>query len=170
MNDLMIKTAQELSSAKAGGHGDRWGVLRGGADAFFYDLPRIVEKSEWLQTGIVDKEAIQAVVAEGEPMCFSLLYTGQEEGTSKTGAMSLHVPNQPAKRIALWSAYPFFGEGVEIEGVVDQLLVHPNRIEAILEIGLENGVLISVFDPLFFQARALYRSGQSYRFSLSALA
>lgn len=170
MNDLMIKTAQKLPSAKAGGHGDRWGVLAGGANALFSDLQMIVEKSEWFETGIVDKQASQAVVTDGEPVCFSLLYTGQEKGTSKTGAMSLHVPNQTAKRIELWSAYPFFGEGVEIEGVVDQLLLHPNRIEATLQIGLENGVVISAFDPLFFQARALYRTGQSYRFSLSALA
>jgi hypothetical protein len=84
--------------------------------------------------------------------------------------MSLHVPNQANKEIQLWSAYPFFGDGVEIEGVVDQLLVHPNHIEATLEIGLKSGVLIKAFDPLFCQARALYKTGESYRFSLSALA
>ena len=170
MNDLMLKTAQELSSEKAGGHGDRWGVLTGGADALFENLQMILKKSEWFDTGLVDKAAIQAVVTDGEPYCFPMLYTGQEKGTSKTGAMSLHVPNEAAKELELWSAYPFFGEGVEIEGVVDQLLLHPNHIEATLEIGLESGVLIKAFDPLFCQSRALYRSGQPYRFSLSALA
>jgi len=170
MNELMLKTAQVLSSEQAGGHGDRWGVLVGGTDALMDNLPMIVEKSESFDTGIVDKTAIQAVVAAGEPWCFIGLYTGQEKGTSKTGAMSLHVPNQAQKTVELWSAYPFFGDGVEIEGVVDQLLLHPNRVEATLEIGLESGVLIKAFDPLFCQTRALYREGESYRFSLSALA
>jgi len=170
MNDLMLKTAQELSSEKAGGHGDRWGVLTGGVDTLFDNLGVAIEGSEWFDAGVVDKAAIQAVVADGEPSCFPLLYTGKEKGTSRTGAMSLHVPNQANKKIQLWSAFPFFGDGVEIEGVVDQLLVHPNHIEATLEIGLESGVLINAFDPLFCQSRALYTSGESYRFSLSALA
>jgi hypothetical protein len=170
MNGLMLKTAKELSSENAGGHGDRWGVLTGGADALFDNLPKIIEKSEWFDAGIVDKAATQAVVTEGEPFCIPLLYTGLEKGTSKTGAMSLHVPNQAAKELKLWSAYPFFGEGVEIEGVVGQILLHPNHVEATLEIAVKNGVLIKAFDSLFCQSRALYRSGQSYRFSLSALA
>lgn len=170
MDELLLKTAQELSSKEAGGHGDRWGVLKGGVDALLDNLGMIVNKSEWFDIGIVDKAAVQAVVAEGEPYCIPLLYTGQDKGTSKTGAMSLHVPNQAAKELALWSAYPFFGDGIEVEGVVDQLLLHPNRVEATLEIGLENGVLIRAFDPLFSQSRSLYRPGQHYRFSLSALA
>lgn len=170
MNDLMLNTAQELSSEQAGGHGDRWGVLTGGTDALFNNLEMVVQKSEWFDTGIVDKASIQAVVADGEPFCFSLLYTGQEKGTSKTGAMSLLVPNQANKDVQLWSAYPFFGDGVMIEGVVDQLLLHPNHVEATLQIGLESGVLIKAFDPLFCQTRALYKAGERYRFSLSALA
>lgn len=170
MNDLMLKTAQELSSEQAGGHGDRWGVLTGGTDALLNNLEVVVQNSEWFDTSIVDKAAIQAVVADGEPSCFPLLYTGQEKGTSKTGAMSLHVPNQANKEIQLWSAYPFFGDGVEIEGILDKLLLHPNHVEATLEIGLESGVLIKAFDALFCQSRALYRAGERYRFSLSALA
>lgn len=170
MNELMLKTAQELSSEQAGGHGGRWGVLKGGTDALFNNLGMIVNKSELFDIGIVDKAAIQAIVADGEPYCFPLLYTGQEKGTSKTGAMSLHVPNHTSKVLEFWSAYPFFGDGVEIDGIVDQLLLHPNHVEATLEIGLENGVLIKAFDPLFSQSRALYKLGQRYRFSLSALA
>lgn len=170
MNGLLLKTAQMLSSAQAGGHGDRWGVLTGGVDAFLDNLQMIVEKSEWFDIGTVDKSAIQAVVADGESYCIPLLYTGLEKGKSKTGAMTLHVVDQAAKTLTLGSAYPFFADGAEIEGVVHQLLLHPNRVEATLEIGLENGVLIKAFDPLFCQSRALYRPGQLYRLSLSALA
>jgi hypothetical protein len=170
MNDLMLKTAQELSSEEAGGHGDRWSVLAGGTDALFNNLQMVVDKSEWFDTDIVDKAAIQAVVADGEPFCFPLLYTGQEKGSSKTGVLSLHVPNQANKEVQLWSAYPFFGDGVEVNGVVDQLLLHPNHVEATLAIALQRGVLIKAFDPLFCQTRALYRTGECYRFSLSALA
>jgi hypothetical protein len=41
----------------------------------------------------------QAFVADGESCCFLLLYTGKKGGTSKTGVMSLHVPNQANKEV-----------------------------------------------------------------------
>ena len=90
---------------------------------------------------------------------------------SRTGAMSLigQLPGGTGRK-QLWSAYPFFGDGTEVDGFVDRLLLHPNRVEATLEIGLENGALISAFDPLFCLHRTLYREGISYRFSLAALA
>jgi hypothetical protein len=165
----MLNTAQELSRAEAGGHGDRWGVFSGGFEAALRGLMATVGKAE-LVTGVVDQTATEAVVAGGEPKGVLLLYTGQEKGVSKTGAMSLIGQDPKTGRNQLWSAYPFFGEGIEVEGGVDRLLLHPNRVEATLEIGPESGVLIKAFDPLFCHTRALYREGETYRFSLSALA
>jgi len=169
MNNLMLNTAQELSRAEAGGHGDRWGVFSGGFEAALRGLMATVGKAE-LVTGVVDQTATEAVVAGGEPKGVLLLYTGQEKGVSKTGAMSLIGQDPKTGRNQLWSAYPFFGEGIEVEGGVDRLSLHPNRVEAMLEIGLENGAVINAFDPLFCLNRALYRAGGTYRFSVSALA
>jgi hypothetical protein len=166
MNDLMLNTAQELSNEQAGGHGDRWGVFAGGDETAISSLITSIEKAELFDIGLVDKAATEAIVATGEPPCLLLLYTGQEKGMSRTGAMSLHVLNQAKKHLELWSAYPFFGNGVEVDG----LLLHPNRVEAVLEIGLDNGAIIPAFDPLFCLHRGLYRAGETYRFSLSALA
>ena len=169
MNNLMLNTAQELSSAEAGGHGDRWGVFSGGFEAALRGLMATVGKAE-LITGVVDQTATEAVVAGGEPKGVLLLYTGQEKGVSKTGAMSLIGQNEKTGRNELWSAYPMLGDGVEVNGVVERLRLHPNHVEATLEISLESGVLIKAFDSLFCQNRALYREGEPYRFSLSALA
>jgi hypothetical protein len=169
MNDLMLNTAKELSSKEAGGHGDRWGVFAGGFETAIRGLMATIDKAE-LVAGIVDKAATEAVVAAGEPKGVLLLYTGQEKGVSKTGAMSLVVQDSETGRNQLWSAYPFLGDGVAVDGVVDRLLLHRNHVEATLEIGLANGALISAFDPLFCQHRALYRAGETYRFSVSALA
>jgi hypothetical protein len=169
MNNLMLNTAQELSSAEAGGHGDRWGVFSGGFEAALRCLMATVGKAE-LVTGVVDQTATEAVVAGGEPKGVLLLYTGQAKGVSKTGAMSLIGQNEKTGRNELWSAYPMLGDGVEVNGVVERLLLHPNHVEATLEISLESGVLIKAFDSLFCQNRALYTEGEPYRFSLSALA
>lgn len=169
MNDLMLHTAQELSNEEAGGHGDRWGVFAGGFETAIRRLLTTVEMAE-VVAGIVDKAATEAVVAAGEPKGVLLLYTGREKGHSKTGAMSLVVQDPETGGNELWSAYPFFGDGAEVDSVVYQLLLHPNHLEATLEIGLADGALIRAFDPLFCQHRALYKAGESYRFSLSALA
>jgi len=171
MNDLMLNTAQELSNEQAGGHGDRWGVFAGGDETAIRRLMRTLEKAELFDIGLVDKAATEAIVATGEPLGTLLLYTGQEKGMSRTGAMSLigQEPGRTGPR-QLWSAYPFFGNGVEVDGVVERLLLHPNRVEAVLEIGLDNGAVIPAFDPLFCLHRGLYRAGETYRFSLSAMA
>ena len=171
MNDLMFITAQELSNEQAGGHGDRWGVFTGGVETAISRLVTTIEKAEIFDSGLVDKAAMEAIVATGEPLGTLLLYTGQEKGMSQTGAMSLIGQNPGSTgRKQLWSAYPFFGNGVEVDGVVDRLLLHPNRLEAVLEIGLDHGALIPAFDPLFCLHRGLYRAGEAYRFSVSALA
>lgn len=171
MNDLMLNTAQELSNGQAGGHGDRWSVLAGGDETIIRKLMATIGKAELFDTDLVDKAAAEAIAATGEPLGALLLYTGQEKGTSRTGAMSLigQAPGGTGRR-QLWSAYPFFGNGVEVDGVVDELLLHPNRVEAVLKIGRDNGAVISAFDPLFCLHRGLYRAGETYRFSLSAMA
>lgn len=164
MNDLMLNTAQELSNEQAGGHGDRWGVFAGGAETVINRLMTTIEKAELFDIGLVDKADTEAIVATGEPRCLLLLYTGQEKGMGRTGAMSLHVLNQAEQHLELWSAYPFFANGVEVTGVVDRLLLYPNRVEAVLEIGLDNGAVIPAFDPLFCLHRGLYRAGKPIGF------
>jgi hypothetical protein len=167
----MLNTAQELSNEQAGGHGDRWNVFAGGDETALRNLMATIEKAELFDIGLVDKVATEAIASTGEPLGTLLLYTGQEKGMSRTGAMSL-IGQDPCGTGCrqLWSAYPFFGYGVEVDGVVDGILLHPNRVEAVLKIGLDNGAVISAFDPLFCLHRGLYRAGETYRFSLSAMA
>ena len=110
MNSLMLNTAQELSSAEAGGHGDRWGVFAGGTETAIRRVMATIKDAE-LVAGIIDKAAMENVVAGGEPKSVLLLYTGQEKGVSKTGAMSLIGQNEKTGRNELWSAYPMLGDG-----------------------------------------------------------
>ena len=172
---LLIHSARELTDDEAGGHGNRWGV-------FDDDVPELIgrvlelalEKSEVLPPGLGDKISLQRLVADGEPAAAALLYTGKEPGAGKEGLMSLlhHDAGGEgrAASLQLWSAFPFFGDGVEVEAEVEQVCLFPNRIEARLDLGLAGGGLIEAFDPCFWQNRAVYRSGERYRFSVSALA
>ncbi|MDR2874965.1 MAG: hypothetical protein LBV44_03430 [Methylobacillus sp.] len=175
MKALMLSTAKV--DKHAGGHGNRWDVFEGGTDAILNQLGMIVEKAEMLDIGMAIEAETKAVIAAGEPQGILLLYTGKEKGTSMTGAMAVvHVDTSGADRKpknALWSAYPFFGDGVvEVDGIVESLHLHSNRLEAGLSIELPSidGCLISAFDPLFCLHRALYRERESYRFLVSALA
>lgn len=175
MNELLIRSAQELTDDEAGGHGNRWGVFDDDVSALFgHWIGLALEKSEVLELGIFDRNGLERLVADGEPAGSALLYTGCAPGTSKTGLMSLihHDPGGPGRESGnqLWSAFPFFGEGVEVEAEVERICIFPNRLEARLELGLATGGLIEAFDPLFWQHRALYRQDETYRFSVSALA
>lgn len=173
--DLLLYSARELTNEEAGGHGNRWGVFDDDVSALISRwLGVAVEKSEVPTLGVDDKTALKEVTAHGEPASAALLYTGQEPGASKAGLMSLihHDAGGPGREPSneLWSAFPFLGDGVEVEAEVERVCLFPNRIEARLELRLSSGAPVVAFDPCFWQSRAVYRSGARYRFSASALA
>lgn len=174
MDDLMLKAAQELTDEQAGGHGGRWELFNGGTDAVKHWIPTIVEKAEVLEVNTADEAGLEAVIEAGEPKGVLLIYTGQEKGLSMTGAVALIYidPGEPGHKPAneLWSAYPLFGDGVEVAGRVSRVLMNPNRLEGRLDIELDAGNTLFAFDPLFCLHRALYREGEVYRFSVAALA
>ncbi len=174
-NDLLLHSADELTDDEAGGHGNRWGVFDDDVSALIGRwLGVAVEKSEVPTLGLGEKADLEQEVTRGEPAAVALLYTGQEPGASRTGLMSLihHDPGGLEREASnqLWSAFPFFGDGVAVDAEVEKICLFPNRIEARLELSMASGGLIEAFDPCFWQNRAVYRSGEIYRFSVAALA
>ena len=174
-NDLLIDSARELTDDEAGGHGNRWGVFEEDVSALIARwLGVAVENSQVLKLDMGEPVAAEEIVALGEPAAIALLYTGQEPGASKAGLMSLihHDAGGPYREPSnqLWSAFPFFGDGVSVEAEIERVCIFQNRIEARLELALDVGGLIEPFDTGFWQNRALYRSGERYSFALSALA
>lgn len=173
--NLLLLSAQELTNDEAGGHGNRWGVFDDDVSALLGQwLGIAVENSEAVTLSMDDEDALQAVVAGGEPDVVGLLYTGQEPGMSKTGLMSLiHIDPGSADREPsnqLWSAFPFLGGGVAVDAEVEQVFLFPNRAEARLHLEPSTGGFIVAFDSCFWRSRAVYRPGESYRFVVSALA
>lgn len=172
--ELLLLSAQELSTEDAGGHGNRWGVFNEDVSAFMSQwLGVAVSQSEVSAFGMTDNVGLEQL-EQVEPAVVGLLYTGQEVGACASGLMSLiHQdpggPDQEPSNV-LWSAFPFFGDGVEVLAEVEQVNLHPNRIEACLQLGLNGGGLICAFDTCFWQSRAVYRADECYRFVVSALA
>ncbi|WP_165107723.1 hypothetical protein [Caballeronia sp. SBC2] len=175
MKQLLIHSAKQLKVEDAGGHGDRWSVVQDDVPALINSwIGTAIQEGEIPPFALTDERALEELIARGESSASALLYTGSSPGASKTGLMSLihHDAPRPDQKSEsqLWSAFPFFGIGLEIEAEVEDLWLFPNRIEARLELRLWRGGLIEAFDSMFCQHRALYRQGESYRFSLSALA
>lgn len=174
MKNLMFDTAHELSEKEAGGHGDRWAVFEGGTQAVVQRLPTIIEKAIKLTTDTETKAKTEALITAGEPDGTLLLYSDSKPDSRMTGAMALiHIaPSSPGHKPAnaLWSAYPVFGEGAELHGMVERVRLYPNHLEGQLEIALSTGSTIFTFDSLFCLNRALYQEGETYQFSVSALA
>lgn len=173
--DLLLSTAKALNDDEAGGHGQRWGVFDDNVSAWIGRwLAVAVNDAEVSSFGLVDLAAMAQLRAQGEPSAFALLHTGQARGQGQAGLMALiyQDPGGPDRepRNALFSAFPFFGDGVEVLAEVVQIGVFPNSLEAYLRLGLRSGAVVFAFDSGFVQSRAVYRAGECYRFVLSALA
>ncbi|MGH8147314.1 MAG: hypothetical protein ACREPY_13395, partial [Rhodanobacteraceae bacterium] len=69
------------------------------------------------------------------------------------------------------SAYPMLGEGCQITATVERIGLHPNRLEARLELSLRgSGSMLWAFDPLFVRNRCVYRRDEPLVFSVAGLA
>ena len=175
MSGLLFDTRRELTNGEAGGHGDRWSVFADDVSAFINQwLGKAIAESEVPSIGVTDTTGLDTFASYDEPDGCSLLYTGLPKGESLNGLMGVihQVPGSSDREPSsqLYSAFPFFGEGVEIEAMVEQVCLFPNRLEARLELSLAIGGLIEPFDSLFWLHRAMYRKGEVYRFSIAALA
>ncbi|MDR2874964.1 MAG: hypothetical protein LBV44_03425 [Methylobacillus sp.] len=187
--ELMLSTATVMSDEATGDHHrDRWNVFNGGTDAIGDEVDAMVGQGEVLDTGLASKEDIDAVIASGEPKGTLLFCDGKEKGartsgaipiirmnTGMTGGMVIFRTNKDGTahklEIECCSMYPIFGDGAEVEGVVENLSLFPDRLQARLTIEIASlKFLIFAYDPLFCLHRALYREGESYLFSASALA
>lgn len=176
MKTLLIDSAIELSDEEAGGHGGHWAV-------FDDDVPELMQ--HWLSIaisqanvvplGLADQTVLEQLINQGEPRSIALLYAESEQ-CAGSGLLSLiHIKTDTKTQKTnneLWSAYPFFKEGNEVVAEIDTLQLFPNRIEARLTLNLvhNSGAQMTVFDPLFWAHRSLYRAHQPYHFSVAALA
>lgn len=173
--DLLMATARELTDDEAGGHGNRWGVFDEDVSGFIERwLGLAVQEAEVCNLGLLEEAALKQLQTQGEPFAVALLYTGQAPRLGQAGLMALihQDPGGPDSepRNQLWSAFPFFGNGIEVHARVAGIAVFPNRLEARLRLELSSGAMVFAFDTGFVQSRSVYRAGEVYRFKLSALA
>ena len=172
----LFEQARALDEEQAGGHGGRWSVFDDDVEGFVERwLPRAVQEAKVVTLGVADGSGQDRLVAAGEPRGAGLLYADRAEDARQAGlmaviAMDVESDTQPGQRSnILWSAYPFFAEGLRYPVRIESIGLHPNRLEARLELAVA-GMLVYAFDPLFYQHRGLYRAGEHVTFSLCALA
>ena len=171
---LLFADARVLTEDQSGGHGNRWGAFAEDLDGFIERwLPVAMEHGQVVALGAADDTGQAVLVAGGEPRGMGLFYADRQEDRGRAGMLGLiamDVESQSGEHSnVLWSAYPFFAEGspylVEVQGIG----LHPNRLEARLDLAVA-GTMVFAFDPLFYKHRGLYRRGAAATFSLAALA
>ena len=174
-NEWLLGTADELSDEDAGGHVDLWGILLEDVSAFFdHYLREAIEKSvvpDFNHFPVGEGDAL----AEGrEPKAAGLLYNGQGAEVNDHGLMAIiemDVQDEEGRQFnEFTTAFPLVGPGLEIEAEVGRICLFPNRLEARLELIPVTGGLVFCFDTMFWRNRAGYKSGEIYRFVISALA
>lgn len=171
---LLYDQARELSDEQAGGHGNHWGVFDEDVEGFVTNwIPRALEAADIVRLGATDDSGQAQLVEEGDLRGLGLLYADRAEDAGRAGLLALiavDIEAEPGQRSnVLWSAYPFFAEGFRYAARIEAIGLHPNRLEARLDLAVA-GLLVVAFDPLFYQHRGLYRADQTVTFSLCALA
>lgn len=162
-----------LMDKNDGGHGNQWGVFD--EDVFSFSarcLPVALREGREFAPLSADKLGPLAELIE--PRALGLLYAERPEDLDRAGMLSLAAMNvvgedgQPCNEFR--SAYPFFADGIRYPVEVSHIHLHPNRLEAVLELSLaRTGLPVSVFDALFYK-RYAYLPGEAVLFSLAALA
>lgn len=173
---LLFEAARLLSDEEAGGHGDRWGVFEEDVERFIGKwIPVALAQGEVVSLGTPSDIGQDRLVAAGEPKAAGLLFSDRPEDRGRAGMLALIALNVQDEATGkahniLYSAYPFFAEGVLVEANVAEIGLFPNRLEARLELSPENEVPLILFDTLFWKHRGLYRTGETRPFSVAALA
>lgn len=171
---LLFDAARRLTEEEAGGHGNRWGAFADDVEGFVETwLPLGLEQSSVVNLGVANDSGQEPLIAAGEPRGMGLVYADREEDRDRAGmlgviAMDIKGPSGEIGNV-LVSALPFFAEGLCYRAEVREIALHPCRLEARLELAVA-GTLVFPYDLLFYKHRALYRPGESYTFSLAALA
>lgn len=174
MTEWLFEQARELSDEQAGGHGNRWGVFNEDVEGFVTQwLRRALEHAKLVTLGATGSQGQDRLLAEGELRGEGLLYADRDEDQGRAGLLALvalDVESESGERTNMfWSAYPFFAEGIRYPARIEEMALHPNRLEARLILGVA-GTLVFAFDPLFYKHRGLYRADVTMIFSLCALA
>ena len=130
VKQLLIHSAKQLTVEDAGGHGDRWSIFQDAVTALIGSwIGTAIQEADIPAFALTDERALEPLIARGESSASALLYTGNSPGASKTGLMSLIHHDAPGldrkAESRLWSAFPFFGIGLEIEAEVEDLSYIP---------------------------------------------
>ncbi len=172
----LIESARRLTAEQSDGHGNRWAVFEEDVESFIEQrIGTAVERSIRLPVSHEDADALHHLVRGGEPDIAGLMYSEDRTELPQVGLLALIAIGQRrllSRRAAntLWSAYPFFADGTEVDARISEIGLHPNRAEATLRLDLEEGQTLIAFDALFFRHRARYLADQLRRFSITALA
>ncbi len=176
MNTLLIDSAVELTEEEAGGHSGRWAVIDDDVSELMQHwLGLAISQATVVPVGLAEQTVLEQLISEGEPKGLALLYADSEQSAGSGMLSLIHVKTDTQTQKTsneFWSAYPFFKEGNEIVAQIDALQLFPHRLEAWLTLSLvhNRGVQMTVFDPLFWAHRSLYRAHHQYHFSVAAMA
>lgn len=172
----LFETARLLTEDEAGGHGGRWALFDDNVEEFF---------SNWLQLALQDGVSLKhdadshefserRLLSLGEPQAAGIFYSDDPEqilaGMLSVIALNVECEETGETASQFYSAYPVFQEGIRFKATVKEIGLQPNRLEAWLELQIGNERSITAFDTLFWQNRAVYQVGETYDFTVSALA
>lgn len=145
------------------GHGNHWECVEELPNVFEKVLPSMAERGNNVETLEVTANCFDSQVPTR-----TLIYSITDE--SELTAKFLIAANREKQSNELVSGYPFIQSRNSVGLRITEITEWDNLIEAVITGKTESGHSISFFDTNYFLHKADYKIGETYEFSISALA
>ena len=169
MNHKKKTAFDELISAhcddKHIGHGEHWRIFFDDLDELTRMLPLIGEAAQPLMTCADDENSCPLPFSEDEPVADLVAWPNTERGM-----IQLHVRHRQTNESSIASAYPWVSDGVTHMAKIEGIRLWPDRLEALIDARIGDGMAVTFFDPLFIKNRVFYRKGGFYPMVFSGIA
>lgn len=169
MNHKKKTAFDELISAHCDdshiGHGEHWRIFFDDLDELASMLPLIGQVAEPLMTCADDENSCPLPFSEEEPVGDLVAWPNTERGM-----IQLHQKTRQSEVSSIASAYPWVSDGVTHMAKIEGIRLWPDRLEALIDARIGDGMAVTFFDPLFIKNRVFYRKGGFYPMVFSAIA
>jgi hypothetical protein len=175
--NYLFDSAYQLTEDEACGHGNHWDIFSDDLDDFIVKkIPLVLQEGTVIKPKTQTAALVDRLLRQGELSAAGIQYSDKHimvQSPYLLAVIALNVTNEETgeKNNLFYSAYPCFPDGALIQAQVDSIGIQPNRLEARLDLVIDDdGPVIFAFDTQFWQNRGVYQAGLMHPFYLSGLA
>jgi len=174
--NYLFDSAYQLTEEEACGHGNHWEIFSDDLEDFIANtIPLALQEGITITPKTQTATLVNRLLEQGELAAAGIQYSDNEIielSPYLLAVIALNVLNEDTGKESnlFYSAYPCFPDGVLIQTSINSIGIQPNRLEARLDLVIDDdGPIIYAFDTQFWQNRGMYQENFKHQFYLSGL-